>query len=215
MAYADFVTALMALFIVLWLMNSGKGVRQSISGYFRDPKGYTKTLGAGPASAGQGVALRAADVSRIRERIEEALRGAPDFQKLRENIRISVTGEGLRIELLESEQGTFFVTGSPKPSDAGSRLLRALAAELTRMGNRIIIEGHTDALPFRNDGSAGGYGNWELSADRANAARRLLLESGLPAGRVAEIRGFADQDLLEAADPNDARNRRVSVVVKL
>ena len=214
-AYADFVTALMALFIVLWMMNSSNAVKQSITGYFRDPKGYSRQHGAGPANAGEGLPVHTANLDRVRQQIQEALRAMPDFQKMRDHVALSVTGEGLRIDLLETEQGMFFVTGSPSPTDAGARLLRALAAELGRMQNRIVVEGHTDARPFRNAVPAGGYGNWELSVARANAARRLLHEYGIEASQVVEVRGFADQKLLNAQDPADPKNRRISVVVKL
>jgi len=137
----------------------------------------------------------------------------PDFAKMRDNIRFSVTGEGLRIDLLETEQGMFFIAGSPNPTGIGERLLEVLGAELAKMPNTIVIEGHTDARPFRKSDPMSGYSNWELSADRANAARRLLHSYGVRPSQVVEVRGFADQRLLNAADPNDARNRRVSVVV--
>jgi chemotaxis protein MotB len=212
-AYADFVTALMALFIVLWMMNSSRAVKESISGYFRDPKGYSRQTGSGSAGSGEGLPVH--DAARVRQRIEEALRAMPEFQKMRQNVQFSVTGEGLRVDLLETEQGMFFVTGSPSPTEAGTRLLGALAAELAAMPNRIVVEGHTDARPFRNAAPASGYGNWELSADRANAARRLLHAHGVQAAQVVEVRGYADQRLLNAGNPGDARNRRVSVVVKL
>ena len=132
-----------------------------------------------------------------------------------ELVKLSVTGEGLRIDLLETEQGLFFVTGSPSPTDAGSRLLGALGAELRQMPNRIVIEGHTDARPFRNAAPSSGYGNWELSVDRANAARRLLHTYGIRSDQVVEVRGYADQKLLDSTDKNDPRNRRISLVVKL
>ena len=214
-AYADFVTALMALFIVLWMMNSSKSVKDSLSGYFRDPKGYTSRLGAGQANAGEGLAVQTANVKQVREQIEQALLRVPDFHRLKDHVQLSVTGEGLRIDLLETEQGLFFVTGSPNPTDAGSRLLGALGAELAQMPNRIVIEGHTDARPFRNAAPSSGYGNWELSVDRANAARRLLHTSGIRSDQVVEVRGYADQKLLDSTDKNDPKNRRISVVVKL
>src|SRR3954447_26122417 len=147
-AYADFVTAMMALFIVLWMMNSSKGVKESVSGYFPDPKGYTSRRGAGQANAGEGLPVQTANVKAVREQIEQALLRVPDFHRLKDHVQLSVTGEGLRIDLLESEQGLFFVTGSPNPTDAGSRLLGALGAELAQMKNLIVIEGHTDARPF-------------------------------------------------------------------
>src|SRR5690349_19610952 len=157
-AYADFVTAMMALFIVLWMMNSSQRVKQSITGYFHDPKGYTRRLGAGPAGAGEGLTARRSQLGEIQRQIEAALQHMPDCQTIRRNVRLSVTGEGLRIELLEDEQGTFFVSGSPEPTNQGGSLLGALAAELCRLPNRVVIEGHTDARPFRNVEPAAGYG---------------------------------------------------------
>jgi chemotaxis protein MotB len=214
-AYADFVTAMMALFIVLWMMNSSTQVKHSITGYFRDPKGYTRALGSGPANSGESLPLPANQIGQLHERIEAALRQVPEFQKLRNNIQFSVTGEGLRIDLLESEQGMFFVSGSPTPTPAGEHLLAALAEEVSRMGNEVVIEGHTDSRPFRNAAPAAGYSNWELSADRANAARRMLHAHGLPPRQVIEVRGFADHRLIRPEDPADPRNRRISIVVRV
>ena len=213
-AYADFVTALMALFIVLWLMNSSVKVKQSVQGYFRDPRGYTSRLGAGVANSGEGLAVDQHSVHDIQNRIEQALRQMPDFARLQKNIAVSVTGDGLRIDLLENEQGMFFVSGNPTPTPIGERLLGALATELGKMPNDVVIEGHTDARPFRNVGPANHYGNWELGADRANAARRVLQSDGVRPEQVVEVRGFAAQHLLNPKDPNDPRNRRVSVVVR-
>jgi chemotaxis protein MotB len=213
-AYADFVTALMALFIVMWLMNANGTVKQSVTGYFKDPRGYTRKLGAGGANSGEGLRIDKTKVQDIQTRIEQALRQMPDFPKMSKNIVLSVTGEGLRIDLLENEQGMFFVTGSPTPTMNGERLIQVLAGELSKMPNSLVIEGHTDARPFRDSTVASRYSNWELAADRANAARRLLHANGVRPGQVVEMRGFADQHLLNPADPNDPRNRRISVVVK-
>ena len=210
-AYADFVTALMALFIVLWMMNSSRVVRQSVSGYFKDPKGYTHSLGAGPANSGESLTAHA---GQIQKQLEEALRQMPEFQKLSNNVRFSVTGEGLRIDLMETEQGLFFVTGSPTPTREGERMLSILAREIGRMPNPVVIEGHTDARPFRNADASSGYSNWELATDRANAARRLLHGYGMPPRQVVEVRGFADQKPLVPDAPEDPRNRRISVVVR-
>ena len=214
MAYADFVTALMALFIVLWLMNGSERVKQSVSGYFHDPRGYTSKQGAGPANAGEGLRVNAATVADVRRQLEQAMRQAPEFMKIRDHVQFSVTGEGLRVDLTETEQGMFFVTGQPAPTPAGERLLGLLAAEVSRLPNALVIEGHTDARPFRNAAPGSGYSNWDLSADRANAARRVLHQSGVPLHQVVEVRGFADGRLLNPADPNDAKNRRVSLVVR-
>lgn len=214
MAYADFVTALMALFIVLWLMNSSEKVKQSVSGYFHDPRGYTHKMGAGPAGSGEGLKISRDNIGKIQSEIERLLRGAPELQKFRGNVKLSVTGEGLRIDLLETEQGMFFVSGSPKPTGAGERLLEMLAREIGPMPNAVVVEGHTDARPFRNAGAESEYSNWELSAERANAARRFLHSHGLRAEQVVEVRGFADRKLMNAANPDDPSNRRVSVVVQ-
>jgi chemotaxis protein MotB len=213
-AYADFATALMALFIVLWTMNASKTVRKSVEGYFRDPRGFTQKQGAGPANSGEGVVINRDNMSELRQRMEDALHSMPEFPKIAENVKFSATGEGLRIDLLETEQGMFFVTGSPGPTPAGERLLQVLAAELVKIPNRIVVEGHTDARPFRNATPTAGYGNWELGTDRANAARRLLHQYGLATGKVAEVRGFADERPFNAEDRDDPRNRRVSVVIR-
>jgi chemotaxis protein MotB len=213
-AYADFVTALMALFIVLWMMNAGPRVKAAITGYFRDPRGYTQKMGAGPAAAGEGISVSRRNVADIQKHIEEAMRRMPEFSQVRDHIQFSVTGEGLRIDLLETEQGLFFVTGSPNPTAEGERLLQLLADEIGKMPNSVVIEGHTDSRPFLNAAPASGYGNWELSTDRANAARRLLHAHGLRPQQVVEVRGYADQKLLEAGNPASPRNRRVSLVVK-
>jgi chemotaxis protein MotB len=100
------------------------------------------------------------------------------------------------------------------PTTSGEGLLRALATELSAMPNRLVVEGHTDSRPFRNASPIGGYSNWELASDRANAARRLLHSYGVKPAQIAEVRGFADQRLFNETDSEDARNRRVSVVVR-
>ncbi|HWB86369.1 MAG TPA: flagellar motor protein MotB [Bryobacteraceae bacterium] len=214
-AYADFVTALMALFIVLWMMNASDSIKFAVAGYFRDPRASTERLGAGPAGPGEGLLIDRRSIHDIQHQIEMALRRMPDFKIISNNVKFSVTGEGLRIDLMENEAGMFFVTGSPHPTAAGESLLRLLAEELCRMHNRIVIEGHTDAQPFRDASeTATAYGNWELSTDRANAARRLLLTYGVPSQQIVEVRGFADQQLLLPRDPDNPRNRRVSLVVR-
>ncbi len=150
-------------------------------------------------------------MAKLKEQLETRIRQVSDFEKLRSHIEISVTPEGLRIELLESETGTFFESASPKPTDSAREILTALAAELGKLPNRVSIEGHTDSRPFSTGTN---YTNWELSADRANACRRLMQQSGLRDDQVAEVRGFADQSLRNKADPTDASNRRITLLVK-
>ncbi len=210
-AYADFVTAMMALFIVLWLMNSSDQVKKAVGGYFKDPTGTGKLVGSAMAGSGESLSIAKDDMSKLKEKIESAIKAMPKFEKFKDNIEMTITGEGLRLDLLESAHGTFFVSGSPQPTESGKEILDKLAKELAKLPNPIVIEGHTDAKPFA---SKGDYSNWELSADRANAARRLMQEEGLPAGRIKQIRGFADQSLLDPKDPESPKNRRVTVIVQ-
>jgi chemotaxis protein MotB len=214
-AYADFVTALMALFIVLWLMNSSTKVKSSVAGYFSDPRGFARTAGARPATdSGEGIVVDRDNMADIRKQLEGALTAMPEFGQLRDHVKFSVTGEGLRIDLLETEQGMFFISGSPSPTLAGQNLLHVLAKEISQLPNRLVIEGHTDATPFRNAGPATGYSNWELASDRANAARRLLHAYGVLPEQIVEVRGFANQRPFNEQNRFDPRNRRVSVVVR-
>ena len=212
-AYADFVTALMALFIVLWIMGASARVKASVSGYFHDPRGYARKLRGGAAGPSEELVMRHPGAEEIEKRIEQALRQMPEFRKLRDNIAFSVTSEGLRIDLLETEKGMFFETGSPTPTDAGERLLAVLAGEVAKMPNAVVIEGHTDSRPFRGASLTAGYSNWELAVDRANAARRLLHVHGVRPEQATEVRGFADRKPLYPDDRNNPRNRRISLVV--
>jgi chemotaxis protein MotB len=210
-AYADFVTAMMALFIVLWLMNTSDRVKKAVAGYFRDPSGKGALQGSGQGGLGETLGVGKGDMGKLKNKLESTMSQAPQLAKLREQVFMTVTGEGLRIELLETDVGTFFETGSAQPSASGTAMLKMLAGELGTMPNKLLIEGHTDARPFT---ARGAYSNWELSSDRANAARKLMQADGLRPGQVAEIRGFADQRLRKPDDPNHPSNRRVSIIVK-
>jgi chemotaxis protein MotB len=210
-AYADFVTAMMALFIVLWLMNSSEQVKKSIAGYFRDPSGHTKGQGTGQAGVGETISLAKVDMNQLKEKLEDAIKRMPELEPMKNQVEMTVTGEGLRIELMESETGTFFVTGNQKPTDQGREMLEMLAAETGKLKYSLMIEGHTDSRPFAEGAN---YSNWELSSDRANSARRIMEESGLRPNQVVEVRGFADQRLKKPDDPSHASNRRISVIVK-
>lgn len=210
-AYADFVTAMMALFIVLWLMNSSKQIQEAVGGYFKDPSGTSKMVGSDRTGTGDNLPLAKQDMARLKEQLQTVIRQVTDFEKLKAHIEMTVTAEGLRIELLESDTGLFFESGSSNPTDSAREVLTVLAPELGKLPNRISIEGHTDSQPF---GAGANYSNWELSADRANACRRLMLQNGLRSDQVAEVRGFADQNLRNKADPADAANRRITLLVK-
>ena len=211
-AYADFVTALMALFIVLWLMSSSEEVKKAVAGYFNDPKGTGKLMGTVMSGTGQTAAPADKDqLQQLKEKLEQEIKARKDLEKLSKQIEITITPEGLRIELIEGKDGTFFQSGSARLSDSGQELLALLAAELKTLPNSLLIEGHTDATPYPSNS---GYSNWDLSADRANSARRLMQQDGVRVNQVTQVRGYADQMLRVKTNPLDPSNRRISILVK-
>ena len=210
-AYADFVTAMMALFIVLWLMNSSKEIQEAVGGYFRDPKGTSKTIGSGETGAGDSFTLSKDNMDKLKDELQLAIRKSANFEKFKDNIEMMITPDGLRIELLESAAGTFFQSGVAAPTDSGKDILVKLAQELGKLPNKVSIEGHTDSKPFAAHSN---YGNWELSTDRANMARRLMQANGIGEQQVTQVRGYADQRLRKPSDPTDPSNRRISVIVQ-
>jgi chemotaxis protein MotB len=210
-AYADFVTAMMALFIVLWLVNSSKKVQEAVGGYFRDPSGTSKNIGTDKRGSGESVALTKDDMPKLKDRLEQRIRQMSNFDQLKNQIEMTVTSDGLRIELLETERGTFFDLGSSEPNGNGKELLLLLAQQLGELPNQLSIEGHTDAKPYSGTKE---YSNWELSTDRANAARRIMQSSGLRENQVSQVRGYADQMPRKVDDPLDSANRRISVIVQ-
>jgi chemotaxis protein MotB len=209
-AYADFVTAMMALFIVLWLMNSNAKVKEAVAGYFRDPAGVGHEAGTAVDGTNKTVEISKDPMLKLKQDLERTIRNLARFQSMKNQIAFSVTSEGIRIELMETEKGLFFETGSPKPSEAGVDLLQTLAGELGKHPNRVTIEGHTDATPYHGQGS---YSNWELSSDRANQARQLMQAEGLRSDQVAQVRGYADQQLRDPGNPQDPSNRRITLIV--
>jgi chemotaxis protein MotB len=210
-AYADFVTAMMSLFIVLWLMNTSPKIRKAVAGYFNDPKGSSTLMGTDQSGASENLALTENNIAGLKQKIEEAIHRMNDLKALQNQIQITITPEGLRIELLETKDGTFFDTGSARLNQHGQELLEMLAGQLGQVPNRISIEGHTDAQQYA---SPDGYGNWELSTDRANAARRVMETTGLRKGQVSQVRGYADQKLRVPDNPMDPSNRRISLIVQ-
>jgi chemotaxis protein MotB len=215
-AYADFVTAMMALFIVLWLMGSSEKVKKAVAGYFQDPKGTASLLGTTMSGTGEGTleALSADNLKKLqelKEKLEKEIQSKKDLEKLSKQIEITITSEGLRIELIEGKDGTFYQSGSAQLSPSGQELLSLLATELKTLPNKLLIEGHTDAAQYSNDTD---YSNWELSADRANAARRLMQRDGVRTDQVTQVRGYADQLLRVKNDPYDPSNRRITILVK-
>jgi chemotaxis protein MotB len=210
-AYADFVTAMMALFIVLWLMNTRKQIQEAVGGYFKDPNGTSKKVGVGGTGSGEALIVSKDNMSKLKDELQKSIQKLADFDKLKDHIEMTVTTEGLRIELLEDEKGTFFDLGSTNPTPEGRALLENLAGEIGKLPNNVAIEGHTDSKPFSGRGE---YSNWELSSDRANVCCRLMMSNGLRADQVTQVRGYADQQLRKRDDPLDPSNRRISLIVK-
>jgi len=210
-AYADFVTAMMSLFIVLWLMNQSDQVKKAVAGYFNDPKGTASLMGTTMSGTGASTTENQSNLQELKNKLEQEIKAKKELEKLSKQIEITITPEGLRIELLEDKNGTFYESGSAQLSGNGQVLLSLLAGELKTLPNSLLIEGHTDAAPYSADN---GYSNWELSADRANSARRLLQQSGVRADQVTQVRGYADQFLRVKSNPFDPSNRRISMLVR-
>ena len=223
-AYADFVTAMMAFFLVLWIVGQGEEVKAGVAGYFRNPKAFEGGRGVLPGSesgtTGGGAPRGMTDLeaaknalARAAEEIRRALAALPEFEHLKDQVEITLTDEGLRIELREAPDDGFFDSGSATVKPPTMAMLKVIATQLGALPNRVAVEGHTDSRPYSANSLA--YTNWELSADRANAARRILEASGLQPRQIEAVRGFADTRLRKADDPLDAGNRRISIIVRL
>jgi chemotaxis protein MotB len=210
-AYADFVTAMMALFIVLWLMNSSKPVQEAVGGYFRDPYGTAQNSGTKPVGSSEVGVFKKEEMTKLKDALKKAMEKMANFDRLKNRIEMTVTAEGLRIELMEDPKGTFFENGKAQPTPILENLLKVLSSVAGKLPNTISIEGHTDSKPFSDSKT---YGNWELSTDRANTARRLMESSGLRPGQVVQVRGYADHNLRKPLQPEDASNRRITVIVQ-
>jgi chemotaxis protein MotB len=247
-AYADFVTAMMAFFLLMWLLGSTtEGDKKGIADFFQSPLkvamlggsgsgdsssvvrggGKDLTRETGQVKEGQSEAKRAsytlralkeeqrkAEKSRLEQlktKVEEVLAQNPKLAALGGQIRLDMTKEGLRIQIVDEGNRPMFDSGSAVVKPYMRELLRELGNVLTEVPNRLTVEGHTDAQPF--PGGDKGYSNWELSADRANASRRELVAGGLSEARMLRVQGLAASKLLDAKDPNGALNRRISIIV--
>jgi chemotaxis protein MotB len=225
-AYADFVTAMMAFFMVMWILGMDQQLRQAIEGYFSNPVGYKKGYsgGATPISSGaspatvktNAVFLASREYQRKRfdevaNQLKTKMDSVAQIGSLRAKVQIIVTDAGLRIELIESGTGdALFPLGSSQLTTEGRNTLIVIAEELARLENPISIEGHTDAAPFPPGAK---FTNWELSNARANAARRVLEATAISVGRIAEVTGYADRQLRNPQNPRDPSNRRISLLL--
>src|SRR5690348_5199101 len=211
-AYADFVTAMMSLFIVLWLLSSSDQVKKAVGGYFTDPTGKSHDVGNGLRGNGaDSIGMNKDDMGKLKEKLEAAIKESAPLSKIREHVIFTITGEGLRVELLEDENGIFFASGSALPSEYGRELLAKLAEEIGKLPNKVTMEGHTDSRPYKGNPD---YSNWELSTDRANAARRWMTLHGMRDDQVIQVRGFADHSLRDPAHPQEASNRRITLIIQ-
>jgi chemotaxis protein MotB len=227
-AYADFVTAMMAFFLVMWLASQDSRIRTAIAGYFQEPGLLPHEQSNSILASGQGGIDNAGMPQAVPrkpngmlEAEQRALISAAEHIKqhmaragaggLGGQVEFAITAEGLRIELVDRSGSSFFDTGSSALRGESEQILKAIAAEIGPLSNDVVIEGHTDSAAYVNGDR---YGNWELSADRANAARRVMEAAGLRAGQLKTVRGFAHTDLRYPDNPLDPRNRRVSIVVR-
>jgi chemotaxis protein MotB len=247
-AYADFVTAMMAFFLLMWLLGSTTdGDKKGIADYFASPLKVAMGGGSGSGDSSSVVKGGGADFSRsngqvkrgdvqspsramnlqalkeeqqraerakleaLKEKVKAALAANPKSEALLSQIRLDMTRDGLRIQIVDENNRPMFDSGSAVVKPYMRDLLRDIGVVLAEVPNRLTLEGHTDAQPF----SAGerGYSNWELSSDRANASRRELIAGGLPDTRVLRVQGLASSNLIDTNDPRSPVNRRISIIV--
>lgn len=225
-AYADFVTAMMAFFLVMWLVSQDQVIKDNVAGYFNDPVNWGKEGSESILEGGASILDRMTPpgspdkeslsaLEKAGNSLAEALEEIPGFESIKDHIKIEMTSEGLRIQLIEAtgfadDSSYFFDLGSAQLSEKGIEILRVIARQIGEIDNRIVVEGHTDSRTFVYNKR---YSNWELSADRANSARKLMEETGLKKGQIYEVRGYAANSPMIKEDPTDARNRRIAIVV--
>jgi chemotaxis protein MotB len=250
-AYADFVTAMMAFFIVMWILASSEKTKQAVTAYFNDPGAFSFINGKPtipidlqlkPAGKGEGKgtniisfneemadsivsklrkkaiedSVKALEnVKKVQEEIKKDFKDAenlkPDLKEVLTHLKLEMTQEGLRIELIEEKESVFFEIGSANLKNQAKEVLKILAQEIAKLPNNVEIEGHTDSRPYS---SKNGYSNWDLSSERANSARRILDNNGLWNGQISKVTGFADRKLRNSGNPFDVTNRRVSILIR-
>jgi chemotaxis protein MotB len=218
-AYADFVTAMMALFLVLWLVSQADTkLKQAIANYFRSPGAFDTMQG--------GILAQAKKVSRepgsltskddeqilfsVAKTLQKQFSDRPEFSKYKDQVKVDVTDEGLRIQLIDKAERVSFPSGSADLTAEARAILSEIAQSICGLPNNINIGGHTDNRVF---GTNNGYTNWELSADRANAARRVLEANCVKPEQIRRIIGFADTEPMVPEDPSSPANRRISITV--
>ena len=247
-AYADFVTAMMAFFLLMWLLGSTtEGDKKGIADFFNSPLKVSLGGGSGSGDSSHVVHGGGADLTRssgqvkqgeitaprktislkslkaeqrqaeatkleaLKDKVEESIAASPKLAALEAQIKLDMTQDGLRIQIVDDKNRPMFDSGSAIVKPYMRELLRDIGLILAEVPNRVTLEGHTDAQAFV--GGAFGYSNWELSSDRANASRRELVAGGLPAERMLLVQGLASSLLFEPNDPASPINRRISIIV--
>jgi len=214
-AYADFVTAMMALFIVLWVLGaSDKKFKEGIAHYFREPGVFSGSTGiipdGGQDRVGAGI-IQSPSLEVLRAQIKEGLAGLKDLINIQDLVSIKMTDEGLLIEIIDKDKQAFFELSSATVKPIMRKVLAFIVKEIKDTTNKLVISGHTDARPFHNESY---YSNWDLSTTRALNTRRTLEELGIPSERVERVVGYADRQLRVANDPLSSENRRISILIK-
>jgi len=218
-AYADFVTAMMALFLVLWLVSQADTkLKQSIANYFRSP-GVFDSMQGGILSQAKKLTKEPGSLTskddeqalyHVAESLQKQFSTRPEFSKYKDQVKVEVTDEGLRIQLIDKADRVSFASGSAQVSAEAQAVLTEIATSICSLPNKINIGGHTDSRVFPSEN---GYTNWELSADRANAARRILEAGCVKPDQIRRIVGFADTEPMVPEDPYAPANRRISITV--
>jgi chemotaxis protein MotB len=226
-AYADFVTAMMAFFLLLWLLSMiAPEKRIAVSQYFSEHSLFKtessqssgtsildKSTGVldiekpKPKGPLQGKGEKKTTPQELAKMMKMAIEDK--LQALKNQVLIDTTMEGLRIQIVDNEGSEIFLSGSDEPTEKAVRIIRLVSDNIREQPNRIVIEGHTDAAPFKSSQKT----NWELATSRASAARRELENNGIDPGRIARVVGYADQELLVPENPTDPRNRRISIIL--
>jgi len=225
-AYADFVTAMMAFFLLLWLLSmTAPETKAALSQYFESfsiIKSESQQSGTSILDKSTGVLEIDKKTQKGSSRIKQEKRATPEelaammrmaiddkLQAMKKQVLIDTTPEGLRIQIVDNEGSEIFRLGSDEPTEKAVQIIRLVSENIREQPNRIVIEGHTDSAPFKTVQKT----NWELSTSRASAARRALENNGVDPGRIARVVGYADQELLIREDPKDPRNRRISIIL--
>ncbi len=214
-AYADFVTAMMALFIVLWVLGaSDKRFKAGIAHYFREPGVFSGSTGVIPDGGmdklGAGI-IQAPSLEVLRTHLAEGLAGMKELVGLVDQIPIKITDDGLLIEIIDKDKQAFFDLSSATIKPTMRKVLELIVKEIKDTPNTLVISGHTDARAYHNQSF---YSNWELSAARALNTRQVLQELGLPSARFDQVVGYADRKLRVPDDPLSSENRRISILIK-